>query len=343
MKLPLCRPAVLLTTAVATLAVSLPSTALAHPQHSKAKEYSLDQYAVPADLTTGPDGALYAPDGSLDRLWRVTTKGKVSHIPVPGGPAGVATGKDGALWVTARTDDQIHRVTTRGKITSYQLPEDPTGTRAFPTDIVVGPRRRALVHRGARRPDRSHHHQGRGHRVPDPDRRRRSPPTSRSARTARSGSPSRAATRSAASPPRASVTEYPLATPDSLPSAIVTGRDGALYFAGGQHQRDHPHEHQGRGDAAARRSRSRTPSRSASRRPATASTSRSTRRLDRLHELRRRLQPPAAHEERARRDHDRLGRRPLVRLGQRGEDRSHRDRLLTPPGVCRTSVVGRGQ
>ena len=81
MKLPLCRPAVLLTTAVATLAVSLPSTALAHPQHSKAKEYSLDQYAVPADLTTGPDGALYAPDGSLDRLWRVTTKGKVSSHP----------------------------------------------------------------------------------------------------------------------------------------------------------------------------------------------------------------------------------------------------------------------
>ena len=167
MKLPLCRPAVLLTTAVATLAVSLPSTALAHPQHSKAKEYSLDQYAVPADLTTGPDGALYAPDGSLDRLWRVTTKGKVSSIPVPGGPAGVATGKDGALWVTARTDDQVHRVTTKGQITSYQLTEG-----AFPTDIVVGPRRRAVGHRGPWRPDRSRHHQGRGHRVPDPDRRR---------------------------------------------------------------------------------------------------------------------------------------------------------------------------
>ena len=85
MKLPLGRSAVLLTTAVATLAVSLPSTALAD-SNSKVKEYSLDQYAVPADLTTGPDGALYAPDGSLDRLWRVTTKGKVCPSQLGGSP-----------------------------------------------------------------------------------------------------------------------------------------------------------------------------------------------------------------------------------------------------------------
>ena len=200
MKLPLCRPAVLLTTAVATLAVSLPSTALAHPQHSKAKEYSLDQYAVPADLTTGPDGALYAPDGSLDRLWRVTTKGKVSHIPVPGGPAGVATGKDGALWVTARTDDSDPPRDDKGKITSYQLSTEARlpdrHRRRAPTARCGSPRPTATG--SVESPPRARSPSTRS-RPPA-----RSPPTSRSARTVRSGSPSRAATRSAASPPRAS-------------------------------------------------------------------------------------------------------------------------------------------
>ena len=94
MKLPIRRSAVLLTTAVATLAVTLPGTALAN---QKSKEYKLAEFAVPADLATGPDGALYAPDGSLSRLWRVTTMGRVSYLNVGVGPAGVATGKDGAL------------------------------------------------------------------------------------------------------------------------------------------------------------------------------------------------------------------------------------------------------
>ena len=75
MKLPLRRPAALLAASVATLAVALPSTALAKPH---AKEFPLEQYAVPADITSGPDGALYAPDGAFGRLWRITTKGKVS-------------------------------------------------------------------------------------------------------------------------------------------------------------------------------------------------------------------------------------------------------------------------
>ena len=224
MKLPLCRPAVLLTTAVATLAVSLPSTALAHPQHSKAKEYSLDQYAVPADLTTGPDGALYAPDGSLDRLWRVTAKGKVSHIPVPGGPAGVATGKDGALWVTARTDDQVHRVTTKGQITSYQLSEG-----AFPTDIVSGPDGALWI---------TEAHGDRIARVTTTGDVTEYPiPTAGAFAsditvgsdgalwfTESSGDKIGRITT------KGELTEYPVA-PAAQPVAIVSGRDGALYFA----------------------------------------------------------------------------------------------------------------
>jgi virginiamycin B lyase len=224
MKLPLARPAALLTAAVATLAVAAPGTALAH-HHSKAKEYKLDQFAVPADLTTGPDGALYAPDGSLDRLWRVTTKGKVSSIPVPGGPAGVATGGDGALYVTARTTDQVHRVTTEGEITSYQLTAG-----AFPTDIVAGPD--GALWFTESRGDRIGRITTSGNVTEYPI------PTADAFAAditvgsdgalwfteSNTGKVGRITT-------AGQLTEYPLAAPDVLPGPIVTGRDGALYFA----------------------------------------------------------------------------------------------------------------
>jgi len=141
MKLPLCRPAVLLTTAVATLAVSLPSTALAHPQHNKAKDYSPEQYAVPADLTTGPDGAL---DGALwfteahgDRIGRVTTKGEVTEYPIPTTGAfasDITLCPDGALWFTESSGNKIGRITTTGELTEYPL-DTPN---ALPSSIVTG-------------------------------------------------------------------------------------------------------------------------------------------------------------------------------------------------------------
>jgi virginiamycin B lyase len=225
MKLPLRRPAVLLAASVATLAVALPSTALAKPH---AKEYPLEQYAVPADITTGPDGALYAPDGSLGRLWRVTTKGKVSSIPVGSGPAGVATGEDGALWVTDRTLDQVHRVTTNGQVTSYQLPT----AGAFPTAIVAGPD-------GALWFTESHGDQiGRittqGEITEHPI------PTAGAFAAAITVGADGALWFTESSGNKIGritttgvLTEYPLDTPDALPGPIVTGSDGALYFGEG--------------------------------------------------------------------------------------------------------------
>ena len=193
---PSRRPVALLAATVAALAVAIPSTALAK---SDVKEYPLAEYAVPADITTGPDGALWAPDGSLGRVWRVTTSGKVSSIDtgVGTGPVGVATGRDGTLWVTDR-DDKIYRITTRGKITTYPLPT----ADSFPTSIVAGPdgalgspSSTATGSVASRRAARSPSTRSR-RRMPGPR-------TSPSAPTARSGSPSRPPTRSAASPPPA--------------------------------------------------------------------------------------------------------------------------------------------
>ena len=99
---------------MASLAVAPPSTALAKPH---AKEFPLEQFAVPADITSGPDGALYAPDGSLGRVWRITTKGKVSYQEVGSGPAGVATGRDGGIYFAERNTNTLVRMSTAGVVT----------------------------------------------------------------------------------------------------------------------------------------------------------------------------------------------------------------------------------
>src|SRR3954469_13017829 len=220
MKLPLRRPAALLAASVATLAAAPPPPALAKPH---AKEFPLEQFAVPADITAGPDGALYAPDGSLRRLWRITTKGKVSYQEVGIGPAGVATGRDGALWVTDRSLDQVIRVTTKGKQTPYQLPE----AGSFPTDIVSGPdgalwfveARGDRIGRITTKGVLTEYpiSAGAGEITAGPD--------GALWFTEAGGNAIGRITTTGA------VTEYPLATPEALPGPIVAGRDGGIYFA----------------------------------------------------------------------------------------------------------------
>lgn len=217
------RKPALLAAAVATLAVALPSTALAHPH---AKEYKLEQHAVPNDITTGPDGALWASDGSLNRLWRVTTKGKVSSVQLEGGAVGVAAGRDGALWVTDRDFSRIQRVTTRGQITSYPLPTEG----AFPSDIVAGPdgalwftesrgNKIGRITTGGKVTE---------YAIPTPDAFAADitvGPDGAIWFTESGGNKVGRVTTSG------QLTEFPLETPDSLPGPIVAGRDGALYFA----------------------------------------------------------------------------------------------------------------
>src|SRR3954451_11080901 len=223
MKLPLRRPAALLAASVATLAVALPSTALAKPH---AKEFPLEQFAVPADITTGPDGALWAPDGSLGRLWRITTKGRITSVELGGNPAGVATGRDGALWVTDRTFGRIQRVTPRGLVTDYPLPT----ADAFPTGIVAGPDGALWF------TETSADQIGRittGGRITEY-------PLGTSGAfaadivagpdgalwfTEQTGDEIGRITTSGA------VTEFALPTPDALPGPIAAGADGALWFA----------------------------------------------------------------------------------------------------------------
>jgi virginiamycin B lyase len=135
-KLPLRRPAVLLTTAVATLAVTLPGTALAHHPDKNVKEFRLAEFAVPAGVATGKDGALWVTARTTGQIHRVKAGEITSYqIPTPDAfPTDIVAGPDGALWFTETRADKIGRITTTGEITEYPIPT----TGAFAADITVG-------------------------------------------------------------------------------------------------------------------------------------------------------------------------------------------------------------
>jgi virginiamycin B lyase len=90
------------------------------------------QYAVVGEIVAGPDGAMYAADSSLGKLWRISDSAKVRSIDVGGGVTGVASAH-GALWASERDGDQIVRVGMDGSKTAY-----PVTPGAFPGDIVAG-------------------------------------------------------------------------------------------------------------------------------------------------------------------------------------------------------------
>jgi virginiamycin B lyase len=135
-KLPLRRPAVLLTTAVATLAVTLPGTALAHHPDKNVKEFRLAEFAVPAGVATGKDGALWVTARTTGQIHRVKAGEITSYqIPTPDAfPTDIVAGRDGALWFTESSGNKIGRITTAGELTEYPL-DVPD---ALPAAIVAG-------------------------------------------------------------------------------------------------------------------------------------------------------------------------------------------------------------
>ena len=90
------------------------------------------QYAVPGDIVAGPDGAMYAADSSLGKVYRIAENGTVRSYDVGGGVTGIASAH-GALWVSERDGSQIVQLGLDGSQTSY-----PVTQGAFPADIVLG-------------------------------------------------------------------------------------------------------------------------------------------------------------------------------------------------------------
>ena len=182
------------------------------------------EFAVPGEIVKGPDGAMYASDSSLGKVWRISDAGKVRSFDVGGGATGIASAH-GALWVSERDGSQIVKLGLDGSKTAY-----PVTPGAFPSDIVLGPdgalwftesRGNAigrLTIDGSSPSSRS--------RRPT-----RSSPTSRPARTARCGSPSPSEQDRADHDRRRRSPSSRCPARTACRAPIVAGPDGALWFA----------------------------------------------------------------------------------------------------------------
>ena len=103
-------------------------------------EYALDWDSWPADITSGPDGALWFTESMIRpapfgyAIGRITTSGAITitEYAIPSGNAGdcIAAGPDGALWFTEFGG--IGRITTSGAVTEYT-------TFGYPIGIAAGP------------------------------------------------------------------------------------------------------------------------------------------------------------------------------------------------------------
>jgi virginiamycin B lyase len=92
-----------------------------------------EEFALPNDMTIGPDGATWVTDSSLGRIWRISTSGKIRYHEL-GQMPGAITVAHGSMWVADSGGDAIHRVETDGSSQTYALDE-----ASFPTSIVEGP------------------------------------------------------------------------------------------------------------------------------------------------------------------------------------------------------------
>src|SRR5262249_38165424 len=84
-------------------------------------EYPLASGSDPNQIVAGPDGNLWFTDLENKTIGEITTSGKVTVYPIPGGPAvAITNGPDGALWYTQNTQNGgIGRITTSGKVTYF--------------------------------------------------------------------------------------------------------------------------------------------------------------------------------------------------------------------------------
>ena len=147
----------------------------------------------PAQITAGPDGAMWFTDQANWAIGRVTESREVTEWAIPRTPAmfptpwAITAGPDGALWFTERAPiARIGRITMDGTITEWAIP-DPASD---PFMIAAGP-------------DGALWFTDLG--------------TQSINRITTGGS----------------LTTYPVPTPGSIPVGIAAGPDGALWYTAG--------------------------------------------------------------------------------------------------------------
>jgi streptogramin lyase len=94
--------------------------------------------AVPDGITTGPDGNLWFPEQTGNKIDKITPAGVVTEYSVPTAnstPYWITAGPDSNLWFTEIDGDNIGRITPAGVITEYSVPT----AGSSPEEITAGP------------------------------------------------------------------------------------------------------------------------------------------------------------------------------------------------------------
>jgi streptogramin lyase len=106
-------------------------------------EYSIPSADEPAaattaiQLTLGPDGNIWyvEPYVSSDIVGRLTPSGQITEYPIPFDAPYITTGPDGNLWFEATGANAIGRITPTGVVTIFN---DPANTRTY-RGLTSGP------------------------------------------------------------------------------------------------------------------------------------------------------------------------------------------------------------
>ena len=152
--------------------VMLLSAGLAVPAQAAPRRPSSDLNPAPTRLILGADGALWFTEHAGNRIGRLTLSGAFSFYTVPtprSGPTDLAAAGR-YIWFTEQARAALGRLdTTSGAIAEFPCPRPGS----WPSRLVVGARRRHLVHRDARQSHRASRPDQRSYpRVPAAGRRR---------------------------------------------------------------------------------------------------------------------------------------------------------------------------
>jgi virginiamycin B lyase len=95
----------------------------------------------PADITAGPDGAMWFTEPDANRIGRITPAGQVREFPTGknSGPLAITAGPDGNVWFTEYGNcfegcvggDRIGRATPQGVITVFPVTRPATARGTF--------------------------------------------------------------------------------------------------------------------------------------------------------------------------------------------------------------------
>ncbi len=139
-----CRLAVVL---LGLSAIEQPGAALAGPDLETASSLSSPESINPGDIAVGSDRNLWFPETGTSRIGRMTTAGEVREFTIPdAGALGrvIAPGPDGKIWVLGSgLDGRVHvwAVDTAGlSVEVASLGDNPSlGTGFLPAGITAGP------------------------------------------------------------------------------------------------------------------------------------------------------------------------------------------------------------